>query len=187
MSDNLTYSLPLLKLGNNHSYEVLYREYYPSVEKFIIKNSGTIDDARDVFQDTLLVLLQKLKSDNFELTASLKTYIIAISKNLWFKKLRNVSYFREIEITENLSGKFYTDISSSIDKEKTYWEKLQIYMDKTTAHCNYLLRSLFFQNRNMEAVQKEFGYTSLHNAQNQKHKCLSQLRKVKSEQEFSEA
>lgn len=187
MPNNLNHSLTLLKARDNDSYKALYREHYASVEKFIINNNGTGDDAKDIFQDTLLVLLQKLKTDDFKLTASLKTYIVAISQNLWFKKLRNVSYFREIEITETLTDKFYTDIASSIEKEKTYWEKLQTYMDKITAHCNYLLRSIFFQNRSMDAIQQEFGYTSLHNAQNQKHKCISQLRKVKTDHELSEA
>ncbi len=172
-----------LKNGNSHSYESLYQENFSSVEKFITKNSGTKDDAKDIFQDTLIVLIEKLRADNFELTASLKTYIIAISKNLWFKKLRYKSYYLQSEFSEKLSDKFSSEISASIDEEKSYWEKLQTYLSKITAHCNHLLQSLFFKNKNIEDIQKEYGYSSRHNAQNQKHKCIQQIRKVKEQDE----
>jgi RNA polymerase sigma factor (sigma-70 family) len=157
----------------------MYKENFVSVEKFITKNSGTIDDAKDIFQDTLLVLIEKLRADNFELTASLKTYIIAISKNLWLKKLRYQSYYWQTEFSETLSNKFSSEISLSINDEKSYWEKLQTYLSKITAHCNRLLQSMFFENKNIETIQKEYGYSSRHNAQNQKHKCIEQVRKVK--------
>ena len=159
-------------------YEALYTKNYASVERFILNNSGTISDAKDIFQDTLLVLVEKLRIDNFELTSSLKTYIIAISKNLWFKKLRDQPHHSQLELTEIHSHKFYCEISSSIEKEKTYWEKLQEYLSKITNHCNHLLHAMFFNNKNIEDIQNEYGYSSRHNAQNQKHKCLEQMRKL---------
>ncbi len=186
MNDTSEQIVANLRNGNRESYKALYKENFASVEKFIVNNSGTPDDAKDIFQDAMLVLIQKLRGDNFELTASLKTYIIAICKNLWFKKLRKISYHREIELTEIQSDQFYCEISSSIYNEKTYWEKLQTYLRKITAHCNYLIQSMFFKNKNIEDIQKEFGYSSLHNAQNQKHKCITQLRKIKEAHELAD-
>lgn len=183
MNDSSQQIIANLKNGDSRSYESLYQENFSSVEKFIVKNSGTIDDAKDIFQDTMIVLIEKLRADNFELTASLKTYIIAISKNLWFKKLRYKSYYRQTEFSEVLSDKFNSEISSSINDEKSYWEKLQIYLSKITAHCNHLLQSMFFKNKNIEDIQKEYGYSTKHNAQNQKHKCVQQIRKVKEQDE----
>ncbi len=168
-----------LKNGDRNFYSTLYKDYYPSVEKFILRNSGTINDAKDIFQDTLIVLIEKIRLDNFRLTASLKTYLIAISKNLWFKKLRNGSNYYETEMTETLSHRFFNEISLSIEKERSYWEKLHDYMNKITAHCNHLLQAMFFKNKNIAEIQLEFGYSTRHNAQNQKHKCIQQLRKVK--------
>ncbi len=52
-----------LKSGNGKAYQVLYNEYYSSVARLVINNNGTIDDAKDLFQDTLIVLLNKLKKD----------------------------------------------------------------------------------------------------------------------------
>ena len=183
MNDASQQMIANLKNGNRRTYEALYQENFASVQKFVTKNSGTTDDAKDIFQDTLLVLIEKLRTDNFELTASLKTYIIAISKNLWFKKLRNKSYYRQAEFSEMLLDKFNSEISSAINEEKSYWERLQTYFSKITAHCNHLLHSMFFKNKNIEEIQKEYGYSTKHNAQNQKHKCIEQIRKVKEQDE----
>src|SRR5882672_12578905 len=80
-----------LKSRDNHAYEILYKFYYPSVKYFIIKNNGSIDDAKDIFQETICVLLEKVPKDDFSLTSSLKTYIFAISSNLWLRRLRDAN------------------------------------------------------------------------------------------------
>ena len=179
MSYNSAELISQLKNGSSDAYNPLYEKSYPSVEKFIVNNCGTVNDAKDIFQDTLLVLFKKVREDNFELTASLKTYVIAISKNLWFKKLRHISNQQETSLTDFHSNKFFCEIESAILKEKSYLERLQIYLTKISSHCNHLLQSMFFKSKTIEDIQLEYGYTSKHNAHNQKHKCVQQVRKVK--------
>lgn len=176
-----------LQQGSSNAYNNLYKLYYPSVEKYILKNNGTVDDAKDNFQDCMIVLLKKLKDDNFNLTASLKTYIIAISKNIWLKRIRDDKWNRNAKLSDWYSNQFSQEIDASILKEKSYWEKLQSYLGKITAHCNRLLHAMFFQHKRIEDIQKEYGYSSRHNAQNQKHKCIEQVKKVKLEEEKNNA
>ena len=121
-------------------------------------------------------MVEKIYADDFELTASFSTYIYAIGKNLWLKKLRNISYHKEIAFNDFNTTNFYTEISTSIETEMTYMEKLQTLMRKISAHCYKLLRSMFFLNKKIEEIQKEFGYSTKHNAQNQKYKCIEQLK-----------
>jgi DNA-directed RNA polymerase specialized sigma24 family protein len=170
-----------LKGESSYAFGILYKNHFVMVSRFVIKNSGTALDAEDVFQDTMLVLVEKLRQDDFVLTASIKTYIMAISKHLWFKKLRSAS--RELEFTDVHNSKLLQEIEFSIEQEKTYWDKLQFYMTKITDHCSRLMHDMFFKNKPIEQIQIEHGYTSRHNAQNQKHKCMEQIRKVKNEDE----
>lgn len=173
-----------LKGENNKAFGQLYREHFGMVNRFVTNNNGSTDDAEDLFQDTMLVLVEKLRQDNFQLTASIKTYIMAISKNLWLKRLRNT--YRVIEFTELQENKLFEDINLAIEVEKSYWDKLQNYMHQITEHCKGLIHDMFFKEKNIEAIQKEYGYSSIHNAQNQKHKCVEQIRKVKNSEEKKE-
>ncbi len=170
-----------LKGESNTAFGQLYKAHFGMVNRFVIRNNGRTADAEDIFQDTMLVLIQKLRQDNFELTASIKTYIMAISKNLWLKKLR--TSYREIEFTDTHDNQFYEEISLAIEQEKSYKDKLQSYLHKITIHCQGLIHDMFFKEKSIEQIQKDYGYSTKHNAQNQKHKCVEQIRKVKEQEE----
>ena len=62
-----------LRGGNNNAFGQLYKENFAMVNSFVTNNNGRSVDAEDIFQDTMMVLLEKLKQDNFQLTASIKT------------------------------------------------------------------------------------------------------------------
>ncbi len=166
-----------LKGEGNRAFGDLYRNYFGLVSHYITRNNGSAEDAEDIFQETMLVLVEKLRQDNFQLTASLKTYVMAISKHIWLKKLR--SGYRTTEFTDIHSNSFFEEINSSIEGGRTYSDKLHAYMTKITGHCNRLLHDMFFKKKPIEQIQVEYGYSSKHNAQNQKHKCVEQIRKVK--------
>ncbi|MDZ4745266.1 MAG: sigma-70 family RNA polymerase sigma factor [bacterium] len=173
-----------LRGDNNNAFGQLYKEHFGMVKRFITNNHGRADDAEDIFQDTMLVLFEKLRQDNFELSASIKTYIMAISKNLWLKKLRTAN--REIELTAMHSNQFFDEIDSAINEEKSYRDKLQNYLNKITDHCRGLIHDMFFKEKTIEQIQKDHGYSTKHNAQNQKHKCIEQIRKVREQEEKKE-
>lgn len=166
-----------LKGENNRSFGQLYQEYFSMISRFVTNNSGQTEDAEDLFQDTMVVLIEKLRQDNFVLTASLKTYIMAIAKNLWLKRLRSPQ--KTVEFSELLEQQYFEEINLAIEAEKTYWDKLQNYLHQITEHCKGLIHDMFFQQKQIEQIQKEYGYTSKQNAQNQKYKCVEQIRKVK--------
>ena len=135
-----------LKGANNHSFGQLYRDYFSLVNRFVINNSGQKEDAEDLFQDTMVVLIEKLRQDNFELTASLKTYIMAIAKNLWLKKLRSPK--KIVEFSELLEQQYFEEINLAIEAEKSYWDRLQNYLHQITDHCKGLIHDMFFQQKN---------------------------------------
>lgn len=170
-----------LKGENNAAFELLYKDHFRMVNRFVTNNKGRTDDAEDIFQDTMLVFLEKLRQDDFILTASIKTYIMAIAKNLWLKRLR--TSYKEIEFTDSFDNKFFEEISLAIEHEKTYWEKLRSYLPLITIHCQKIIDDIFFQEKQIAQIQKEYGYSTKHNAQNQKHKCVEQIKKVKEQEE----
>ncbi|MCC7298126.1 MAG: sigma-70 family RNA polymerase sigma factor [Bacteroidia bacterium] len=159
----------------------LYNTFYSSIEKFILTNNGNKSDAEDVYQDTMMVLIEKLKKDNFSLSASLKTYVFAIARNIWFKQLRTGK--RMTYLTAEHESNLYEEIELEIEKGKTYAEKLQNYLQKATKHCQNLISDIFYKNKAIEQIQLEYGYETKNNAHNQKFKCVEQLRRIKEEEE----
>lgn len=71
--------------GDEKALELLYKKYYRMMTKLVITNSGTEEEARDVYQDALIVFWQKATSGNLVLTSKMSTYIYSICQNLWRK------------------------------------------------------------------------------------------------------
>ena len=64
-----------LAQNDRKSVETIYKQYYNMVQSLIINNNGSSDDARDIFQETVIVLYEKARSGTFELNCQLKTYV----------------------------------------------------------------------------------------------------------------
>jgi len=170
-----------LKKERNTVYARLYRQHFAKIQRFVVNNSGQAIDAEDIFQDTLLVLVEKLRHDDFKLTASLGTYIYAISKNLWLKRLRDVP--DNVAYKDSQDQRFYEDMNAAIKEEMTLKEKITDYLSQISSHCHRLIHALFYQDKTIAEIQKEYGYSSRHSAQNQKYKCMKQLKKAKQKTE----
>lgn len=167
-----------LKGENNSAFGQLYKKYFGVINHYVVNNSGNSNDSEDLFQDTMIILLEKLRQDEFQLTASLKTYIMAIAKNLWLKRLKTLP--KKTEWSAHFDG---NEINLAIEEEKTYIDRLQNLLHKITEHCKGLIHDMFFKEKSIEQIQKEYGYSTKHNAQNQKHKCVEQIRKVKEQED----
>lgn len=164
--------------GNDRkAVETIYRAHYSMIQTLVINNSGTSDDARDIFQEAIIVLYEKAKSGSFELHAQLKTYIYAVCRRLWLKKLALNQRF-----TGNLSNAAET-IATEEDIE-LYEHRTEDFelMDRALQHlgepCKELLESYYIRKKNMSEIAREFGYTNAENAKNQKYKCLMRLKKI---------
>ena len=164
-----------LRAGNNRGFETLYRHCYPSIERFVLQNNGDRHQAKDLFQETLLIVLSALHDPAFQLTSSLKTYTFAISKNLWLKQLRTSARWTNLDDTAELNN-----VAASVETETppTAYETVKAILAKLTAHCQALLSAIFFLRKEMTDIVQDEGYASVHSAQNQKYKCLQQARKV---------
>ena len=88
MSNKLSSSVPTdreVVLGIlNNSEDVLnrlYIGYFPMILQLILNNNGDEDDAKDVYQEAIIILYNKIKSGDFELSSKLKTYIYLLELN----------------------------------------------------------------------------------------------------------
>jgi RNA polymerase sigma factor (sigma-70 family) len=164
--------------GNDRkAIESIYRAHYSMIQTLIINNSGTSDDARDIFQEAIIVLYEKAKSGSFELHAQLKTYLYAVSRRLWLKKLAfNKRYSGDLA---NAPESIATDEDIELyDHRSKDFELMEQALQHLGEPCKELLENYYIRKKNMSEIAKEFGYTNAENAKNQKYKCLMRLKKI---------
>ena len=179
ISDNTL--LDQLKNEDNPSFELLYKCYYPSIEAYINQNFGSNEDAKDIFQEAIVVLLQKLRQENFVLTSSLKTYLFAIARNLWLKRLRDN---KSIPVDNFDSYQQETETHAfELHPEPTKEEKITSWLTKITENCQRILKAIFFYKEPMSSLMQKMGWKNKHTAANQQYKCIQQVKKQKDKRE----
>lgn len=165
----------MLSTKDNQAFEILYVEYFNMAKYFIIKNNGNISEAKDVFQDAIIVLFEKTKNPNFNITCTLKTYIYSIVRNLWLKVLSKKK--KTVSLTD--FEKYYKIEIEGYDFEKDIKiNKVLEAIKKLGDKCKKILTGFYFEKKKMDLIAEELGYTNANNAKNQKYKCMQQLKKI---------
>lgn len=160
----------------------IYKASLPEVVKYIQRNSGGIDDAKDVFQEAILVIYNKTKEDNLTLTTSFHAYLFSICKNIWLKKLRSKN-------NQTLPLSF---IGGAATEEEAYeeqflksrkWKLFNTKFQTLAEECRKVLQMLF-NGQSGKEIATTMGYTEEY-AKRKKYKCkLSLAALIKNDPEF---
>jgi RNA polymerase sigma factor (sigma-70 family) len=179
----LSYSDTEMLAGLKSRDEKILKEYYKiffsGIRNFVLKNSGSEEDARDLFQDVILVLFQKVRDDSFLLTCSLSTFLFSVSRLLWFKELSKRKHISASSfILED-----YADKDRDIHETAELNERLEIYrrtFESLSSDCQKVLR-YFIEGMSIAEITRKMGYKSDQHTKNRRYRCkLSLINHIKS-------
>jgi len=166
-----------LAQSNRTAIETIYRENYNMIQSLIMNNSGSADDARDIFQEAMIVLYEKARSGTFELNCLVKTYIYSVCRRLWLKRLQHMKYYAPS--LENLEDTVPVDDEiEENERINTEFQAMEKAIGSLGEPCKSLLEAYYLEKKNMHEIALSFGYTNADNAKNQKYKCLMRLKKI---------
>ncbi len=156
--------------------KTLYRDNFVPVASWIVRHGGTREDAKDVFQDALIIYYEKSRENDFEITKSPAAYIFGVARNLWRKKIRNSSETQSIG--DSIEVQDAADLSADP-------ERLLAVLQRTGNRCLELLTSFYYDQLPLDKIAETFGLSSLHSASAQKYKCLEKVRRVVQEKSMT--
>jgi RNA polymerase sigma factor (sigma-70 family) len=155
----------------------LYLAYFPMVLQLVLNNSGNEDDAKDIYQEAIIVLYNKVKRGDFELSSKLKTYIYSICRRLWLKRLKQLNrYGGDIKDFQE-----YLPVEDEIEKHQDrdmQLNKMEDALKLLGEPCKTIMEDFYMHSKSMQEICERFGYTNADNAKTQKYKCLQRLKKL---------
>jgi RNA polymerase sigma factor (sigma-70 family) len=145
-------------LRNRQSYVVQYlsERYLPMIRLMVYQMGGSQEDAKDIFQDGLIIMLEKIDNEEFVLTCKFKTFLYSVCENLWksilVKRQSATNYFtRRIEVD---SEKDFTELSDNKLYENIFYE----VFDTLDPVCRKILK-LYWQDQSPKDIADSLGYT----------------------------
>jgi len=167
----------LRKENSTLALRELYKTYYPMILHLVCKNSGTEQEAKDIFQESLVTLYEKVQQPDFLLTCKVKTYLYAICRRLWLKRLYERKRFAaDIPIAAEFEGIEET-VSEMVISDKRF-ASVEKSLGSLGEPCRSIIEGFYIDEMSMEDIRDKHGYISTESAKNQKYKCLQRLKKL---------
>ena len=166
-----------LAQNDSRAVETLYKSHFSMIQHFVTNNNGSFDDARDIFQEAMITLYEKVQLDNFALTCQIKTYLFSICKNLWLKRLQQMGKYSAPLSAQEETISVEEDLDR-FEKKDAAFAIMDRALNSLGEPCKSLLEGYYLNKKGMQELANQFGYTNADNAKNQKYKCLMRLKKL---------
>lgn len=165
--------LQLIVKGDRTTISRLYDDCFPAIKQLVLKNTGEIEDAEDVFQEALVVVYRKANAGKLELNCALNTFIYAICRNIWLDRLRRLGRTVGIISDYDQLADLDDDVLATIHKNEQY-ALFQKHFRNLSDGCQKLL-TLFFEGNDMKSITKHMGFGSELYARKRKFQCKEKL------------
>jgi len=157
---------------NQDVIKEIYKKWFPQCKRFVLKNGGTEEDAKDIFQEALIAISLRIRTKKIELTVPFEAYLYRVYKNVWIgwrkkKKLNIPLNIIDANATENVSDS-ESEIRDSIFKE---------CFDKLNSSCKKLLTMRIIGMQGKE-IASELFISSPNTVDQKMYDCRRQLRKL---------
>lgn len=146
--------------------------FFPKVKMYVQQNSGDEDQAKDIFQEAIVIFYEKAQTTDFKLTSSVTTYVFGVSKNLWYSKLRKLGKEIPSDIIQD------TAIEIPEENKEEMFEQLELVVKQLGNKCQEILKQFYFLKASMKSISSNLGYSSVNAAKTQKYKCLERAKKL---------
>ncbi len=164
--------------GDEMALRVLYKLYYSIIYKFIVNNQGSDDDAKDIYQEGIIIVHHNIKQGIFKQESGLKTYLYSICRRLWLTELKNKERHHTRVIDTNASIEMSSDKLEELENNAVQFKHLAKCLDKLGDPCKTILHDFYISHLSMQEIADKMNYTNMDNAKTQKYKCLQRLKKI---------
>ncbi|PUV23906.1 RNA polymerase sigma factor [Sphingobacterium athyrii] len=145
----------------------LYKSAFPTVAKYVSRMGGDFDEAKDVFQDALIIYYEKVILSPTALKNDIG-YLIGTARNLWLKRYYQTSQHLPLDHLE----------IPLTDEESPSSGRLLRFLETAGRKCMNLLKSFYYDRLSLQEIADEFGYSGTRSATVQKYKCLEKIRET---------
>lgn len=163
----------ILKGRDNEALTPLYRISLPKIRKYILSNSGSEEDVKDIFQDAIVIFYRHVKTGKFREEGNIDAFLYHVSRNLY---ISYVTRYTNRNIKAEMKEE--KDTSENIVQQLIREEKQQLIQrlfEDLGSTCSKLLNLTTFQNLSMKEIAEKMGFSNENVAKTKNYKCRQRL------------
>jgi RNA polymerase sigma factor (sigma-70 family) len=158
--------LDRIRQGDEAVLDLLYKKYFRMMAKMVLNNSGTEDDAKDIYQEALIVFWQKANTKDFVLTSRISTFLYSICLNQWRK---------ELDRRSRLSREEKDGVDYQTHEEVQSYDIVVACIEALGDPCKSILMYHYFDGLSMSDIAEKMNFANTDTAKTKKYKCKKRL------------
>lgn len=168
----------------DETIKTIYRNHFESLGWYVMSNSGTRQDAEDVFQEVVLAFIDLVQKDKFRGESTVKTFLYSLNRHTWLNELkrRGRALARE-EKYEKGREQHEPDTAHFIADREAKSAIIQL-VGSLGETCKKILLLFYYENLSMREILETMHYENEQVVRNKKYKCLKQLEQMLNEKPF---
>lgn len=143
-----------------------YETVFPAAAAYIRKRGGDFEEAKEIFQEAIVLYYEKISGGDFILEGNDQSYLMGMVKKLWLKRRERSHRYESLE---------HVDLTEEKEKRPMV-KKLLHHLERAGERCMNLLQAFYYEKLSMQQISERFGYASERSATVQKFKCLEKVR-----------
>jgi RNA polymerase sigma factor (sigma-70 family) len=153
----------------------LYEEHAGITRSFIMGKGGTEQDADDIFQETVVSFIDSVQKGKFRQESGLRTFLISISKHLWYNEIRRKQRAGNREKLFETDREHEESGISEQMQDRELKNQLNKLLQELGESCKKILELFYYENLSMKEIVSHLHYENEQVVRNKKYKCLQQL------------
>ena len=156
----------------------IYNRFAAKVKTYIIQNSGSEDDAADIFQESLIDIYQQAQYKGLQLTCPFEPFLLLVCKRKWLNELKKRGRQGVTKDTQDLS-EIGEDVFAIAEQMQLQDDKTKLFMqvfEKLGERCREII-SKCLGNKPQEEVAEELGVSYAY-LRKKKSECTAELVKM---------
>ena len=168
-----------IKDNNSIALKSFYTSNYPKIEALILKNSGSQEHAKDIYQDAFISMWNNIRNESFvpQNDTALQGYLYQIAKNKWMDVLRSKRFKTTQSLTEERTLYLKQD---EVEVDDGHDKKLNTTMkafEDLGQPCKDLLKTFYFEKKSLRDIASELNIEES-SVRNKKYRCMEKLRYI---------
>lgn len=169
-----------IKANDQIALKQFYKSNYYKIEALVLKNSGSIEHAKDIYQDSFIAVWKNLKAKKFEPKneTALQGYLYQIAKNKWMDVLRSNTFKKTNTLTNETLAFLKEETNDEPSEDNEVKLKLTMSAFKNLAQpCKQLLTNFYYEKKSLRAIASELQLEEA-SVRNKKYRCMEKLRSI---------
>lgn len=160
------------------SIKAIYRTNFDSLCWYITNNSGSREDAEDIFQEVVVSFIDLVQKNKFRGESSVKTFLFSLNRFTWLNELkrRGRALAREEKFEK---GQDRVEVDSHYQLADREGKAAVVrLLDAIGETCKKILLLFYYENLPMKDIVAATDYENEQVVRNKKYKCLKQLEQL---------